>query len=152
MAEQGKVEVATMIRRRHRQRGQGLVETTMVALFMSILLLGILGFGRILSASVRLEAAAREGARQAGWGAGNAQIQERALRTLSQTGDAAHIPGTYWMKIEPLDEGARPFKTPVKVEIWWNYPVPVPLFNLFVHQRLLYANNTQVVTVSPQHQ
>lgn len=141
-----------MIRRRHRQRAQGLVETTIVALFMSILLLGILGFGRILSASVRLEAAAREGARQAGWGASNAEIQARALKTLSQTGDAAHIPGSYWMKIEPLSESARPFNTPVKVEIWWNYPVPVPLFNLFVRQRLLYANNTQVVTVSPRRQ
>jgi len=141
-----------MIRRRRRQRGQGLVETTIVALFMSILLLGIIGFGRILSASIRLEAAAREGARVAGWGMSNADIQAKALKTLSQTGNAADIPGSYWMKIDPLNEGSRGFNTAVKVEMWWNYPVPVPLFNLFVRQRLLYANNTQVVTVSPRRQ
>ncbi|MBI5832353.1 MAG: pilus assembly protein [Armatimonadetes bacterium] len=141
-----------MIRHRRRQSGQGLIETTFVALFMSILMLGILGFGRVLSASIRLEAAAREGARQAGWGASNAIVQSKALQTLSQTGNAANIPGSYWMKITPVTESARVFNSTVKVEMWWNYPVPVPLFNLFVRQRLLYANNTQVVTVNPVRQ
>ncbi len=141
-----------MIRQRRRQRGQGLVETTIVILFMSTLLLGIIGFGTILSASIRLEAAAREGARQGGWGANNADIQAKALRTLSKTGNATDIPGSYWMKITPTTETSRTFNTTVKVEMWWNYPVPVPLFSLFVRNRLLYANNTQVVTVSPQRQ
>jgi Flp pilus assembly protein TadG len=138
-----------MKRQRRRARGQGLVETAVVITFMVLLLLGIIGFGSVMAATVRLEAAAREGARQGAMGQSNATIQTMALQTLSQTGNAADVPGTYWMAITPTAQSSRTFNTQVKVEIWWNYPVPVPVFNFFSSSRLLYAYNVQSVTTNP---
>jgi Flp pilus assembly protein TadG len=126
-----------------------LVETAIISIFLVTLMLGVWGFGRILTASIRLESAAREGARAAGTGASNAQIQTQALQTLSATGNVADIPGSYWMQITPSNQAQRTFNTQCTVQMWWNYPVPVPLFNVIVNQRLLYAFNVQAVTVGP---
>jgi Flp pilus assembly protein TadG len=132
---------------RKRHRGQGLIETAIVIPFLVLLLVGIIGFGRLLTASIRLETAAREGARIGGMGGSNADMEAGALKALSQTGNPANIPGAYWMKITPMDQAARTFNTKVTVEIWWNCPVAIPLLSLFYRSRMLYANNIQVVTI-----
>ena len=137
-----------MVRARLKSRGQGLVETAIISMFLVTLLLGVWGFGRILTASIRLESATREAARAGGTGADNNTMTLHAAQTLSLTGNPTDIPGGYWLKITPSDQTLRTFDTQVTVEMWWNYPVPVPLFNLIVKQRLLYAKNVQSVTIN----
>lgn len=139
--------------RRRGQRGQGLIETAFCAVFLVLLLIGMLGMGRMYTASIRLASAAREGARAGAMGADNNGIQSAALKTLSNTGEAAGIPGTYWMQITPSDPNVRVFNTQLQVDIYWQYPIAVPMFNLVLTNKLLHAMNIQSVTAGiPQPQ
>ncbi len=135
------------MRRQHRRRGQAMIETTVVSMFLVILLLGIIGFGTILQASIRCETAAREGARIATTGGTNDSIATEVKKNLSRTGNVNDVPGAVAVGINPSDLAARTFNTTVKVEVWWRYPIPVPVFNLLVKERELYARKEMVVTV-----
>ena len=135
------------LRLRARKNGQAAIETTVVAFFLLILLLGVIGFGQILQASVRLETAAREGARVATNGGDNDQIRQEILRNLSKTGDVNDVPGAVAIGLDPDDIGQRVFNSEVTVEVWWRYPIPVALFNLLVKERELYARKRMVVTI-----
>lgn len=133
--------------RRRRHSGNAVVETAVIASFMLVLLLGVIVFGTIFQATIRLETAAREGARVGTTGGSNADIQEAVLKNLTRTGDVADVPGEAAVSIDPSDEAARVFNSTVSVEVWWKYPIPVPLFNLIVTDRMLYARKKMVVTV-----
>ncbi len=135
------------LRQRARRTGQAAIETTVVAGFLIILLLGVIGFGTILQASIRLETAAREGARVATTGGSNDDIRLEILRNLSRTGELTDVPGAVAIGINPVDAAARVFNSEVSVEIWWRYPIPVALFNLLVRERELYARKRMVMTV-----
>lgn len=135
------------LRQRARRHGQAAIETTVVAAFLIILLLGVIGFGTILQASIRLETAAREGARVATTGGTNDDIRLEVLRNLSRTGELNDVPGSVALGISPVEQTARVFNSEVTVEIWWRYPIPVALFNLLVKERELYARKRMVVTV-----
>ncbi|MBI2302930.1 MAG: pilus assembly protein [Armatimonadetes bacterium] len=133
-----------MLRRRS---GQALIETGVVAGFLVILLLGVTGFGNILQASIRCETAAREGCRRATTDGTNDEVRQGILANLSRTGDPADVPGQVAIGISPMDPAQRTFNTNVTVEVWWSYPVPVPVFNLMWKERMLYARKIMVVTV-----
>lgn len=130
-----------------RRRGQAMVETAVIAMFLVILLLGIIGFGNIMQASIRNETTCREGARVATTGGSNDDIRNAILTDLSKVGDPTKVEGEVAIAITPMDPAARTFNSNVTVEVWWNYPVPIPLFSLIVKQRMLYARKTMVVTV-----
>lgn len=135
------------LRLRSRRTGQAAVETTVVAMFLIILLLGVIGFGSILQASIQLETAAREGARVATTGGDNDEIRQEILRNLSRTGDVNDVPGAVAIGLDPSDIGARVFNSEVTIEIWWRYPIPVALFNLLVKEREIYARKRMIVTI-----
>ncbi|NUP99271.1 MAG: pilus assembly protein [Armatimonadetes bacterium] len=130
-----------------RRRGQALIETTMVSGFLVILVLGIIGLGSILQASVKLQSAAREGARVATMGGTNLDVRDAVLKNLTRSGNVADVRGPVAIGINPAEESARVFNTDVTVEVWWRYPIPVALFNLLVKERELYAWKTMIVTV-----
>lgn len=133
-------------KRRRRDRGQALIETSMVVIFLCFLLLGVIGFGTLIAASANIETAARDGARAASSGLGNSAIREAVLKTLSPTGVPTEVRGQVAIAINPSTEGLRTFKTPVTVEVWWQYNVPVPVFGLITRDRVLYARKTMLVT------
>lgn len=132
---------------RRRQRGNALIETAVVCMFAVTILLGILGFGRIMQADLKLKSAVREGARLATVGADNLDIRDAILKNLTATGDPAQVVGEVAIFLDPMDETARVFNSNVRVQVWWNYTVPVPLFSLIMNKRMLYAEETMVVTV-----
>lgn len=136
-----------MLTRRRRQRGQAFVETAICAGFLVILLLGCIGFGTIIQASIRCETAAREGARLGTTGGDNDAIRLGVLGNLSKGGDPNDVEGEVAIGITPPDPADRVFNSNVKVEVWWNYPVAIPLFSLFVHHRMIFARKEMVVTV-----
>lgn len=129
-----------------RRRGQALLETGLVLLFLSTLLLGVIGFGQLITASSTLETAARDGCREASAGHSNQAIRDAVLKAMSPQGDPTKVRGEVAIAINPDTEGLRTFKTEVTVEVWWRYPISVPLFNLIVRDRLLYAKKTMLVT------
>lgn len=135
------------LRFRTRRSGQAFVETTVVSMFLVILLLGVIGFGTILQASIRLETAAREGARIATSGGTNDDVRREILHNLSRTGSESDVPGAVAIGISPNNLADRVFNQEVSIEVWWRYPVPVALFNLLVKERELYARKRMVVTV-----
>ncbi|MCC7495636.1 MAG: pilus assembly protein [Fimbriimonadaceae bacterium] len=134
------------MRAARRRRGQAVLETTVVAMFLVILVLGIIGLGTILSASIRLETAAREGARIATEGGDNTNICNKVLLNLGRNNDVNQVPGTVAISIYPNDITQRTFNSQVKVEVWWKYPIPVAMFNILVKERMLYARKVMVVT------
>lgn len=135
------------MRRHIRHGGQAVIETTVIALFLVTLLLGVIGFGTILQASIRCETAAREGARVGTVGGDNDAIRNEVLKNLTRTGDVNDVPGEVAIGINPTDPAARVFNSEVAVEVWWKYPVSVPLFSLFVKDRMLYSRKRMVVTI-----
>ncbi len=130
-----------------RRRGQAIIETAVIAMFLVILLLGVIGFGTILQASIRVEVACREGARIITTGGTAIDARTEILKNLSRTGNPADAPGKIAIGITPMDDTLRTFNADATVEIWWNFPVPVPLFNLIVRERMLYARVVMPITV-----
>ena len=59
------------------RRGQSLVETALILPILLLILLGVLEFGRILSAWMTVTHASREGARVAALGGSKLQVEER---------------------------------------------------------------------------
>lgn len=136
----------TRLWRGARRRGQALLETSLVVIFLCFLLLGVIGFGTLIAASANIETAARDGARAASAGLGNDAIREAVLKTLSPTGQTNDVRGEVAIAINPATEGTRTFRTPVTVEVWWQYNVPVPVFGIITRDRVLYARKTMLVT------
>ena len=66
-------------RRKHRERGQSLVETAVVLPILLLLLAAIIDFGRAFDAYIILTNAAREGAR---FGATNPELTEEEVKAL----------------------------------------------------------------------
>ena len=133
---------------RRRQRGQAVVETAVIAMFLVILILGVIGFGTIFQATIRCQQACREGARVLTSGGLSSDAQQAIMRNLTKSGNVADVPGKVAIALNPMSDapGSRPFNSNVTVEIWWNYPLPVPLFNLIVRERMIYAKKVMAVT------
>lgn len=134
------------MRTRQRRRGQAFIETAVIAMFLVTLLLGVIGFGTILQATIRLETACREGARVITAGGTALDARTAILKNLARTGNPADVPGKVAIGITPMNDSARTFNSNATVEVWWDFPVPVPLFNLIVHDRMLYARKVMAVT------
>lgn len=66
-------------RRRHRSRGQGLVELALILPVMLLLLLGALDLGRVFYAQITINNAAREGALVASQGGTSAAVRAAAV-------------------------------------------------------------------------
>jgi hypothetical protein len=124
-----------------------MVETTVEAMFLIILLLGVIRLRQHPAGVDPLRDGGPRGARIATTGGTNENIATEVKRNLSRTGNVNDVPGAVAVGINPSDIAARTFNSTVKVEVWWRYPIPVPVFQPLVKERELYARKEMVVTV-----
>lgn len=123
---------------RHSQSGQAVLEFTVVFVFLLLVLVGIVGFGQLFNHSIMIQNAAREGAREGALGKADLQIKEAIRRTTSALDENR----LRW-KITPPD--GDPDRKPgelIKVEVWYDDHLPIPILSSMANPRTLYAQAT----------
>ncbi|MCF8563832.1 pilus assembly protein [Alicyclobacillus tolerans] len=113
-----------MARVRRGEDGQALVEFALVLPVLALFLMGIIDFGRILSADLTVSEAARDAARYASIGASNAQI------TQVVAADAATLGPSVTTEIQPA--GTRVSGSTVTVTVADMVSVFDPLLAAFL--------------------
>ncbi|MGE5507737.1 MAG: TadE/TadG family type IV pilus assembly protein [Chitinophagales bacterium] len=104
------------------QRGQAVVELSLVITVLLLLVLGLLAFGQIMHAYLSLTYASREGARAAALQHSDADVRSAVASALPPTIPQDEVTTT----ISPT-EGERPRGTPVTVELRYRIPIAIPL-------------------------
>lgn len=107
------------------RRGQSMVETALILPIILLILLGILEFGRILSAWMIITHASREGARVSSLGGTTMQVEER-VDAVSKTLDLTDIT----VIIAPSGTLAR--GDMVTVTVTYNIDLMTPLIGAIV--------------------
>lgn len=80
-------------RRRVPDRGAAAVEAALVLPLLLLLVFGIIDFGRMLNAQIKVTEAAREGARASSLAASSAAVQQRVYDVMGGPTDVAVGPG-----------------------------------------------------------
>lgn len=104
------------------EHGQAVVEMALVVSLLLLLLLGIFSFGQIMHTYLTVTYAAREGARAAALGLGDAAVGSAVQAALPPTLSSERLTIT----VTP-SEGSRPRGTPIKVEVAYPVDIEVPL-------------------------
>jgi len=95
----------------------------------------------VLSHSILVTNAAREGARHGALGQPDEQIVE-AIKRETTSLDQSQL----WWKITPPDDHPdRVQGQKIKVEVWYNDRLPVPLLNILLSPRTLYGRAIMVI-------
>lgn len=104
------------------ERGQAVVEMALVVSLLFLLLLGIFSFGQIMHTYLTVTYAAREGARAAALGQGDAAVASAVQVALPPTLSAERLT----ISVTP-SEGSRPRGTPIRVQVAYPVDIEVPL-------------------------
>lgn len=105
-------------------KGQSLVEFSILLPALLLLLMGILEFGLILNSYLTINNLAREGARLGIVSASNIEISE-LINNISPNLDKTKL----IINITPLEEGSRKSGDTIKVEVIYNYQVIIPIIS-----------------------
>lgn len=100
------------------EKGQAVVEFSLVISLLLLVLLGIYTFGNLMHASLVVTYAAREGARVAALGGTDAEVSSAVLAAVPPTLNQAVVTTT----VAPAP-GARPRGTPITVTV--SYPIDI---------------------------
>lgn len=104
------------------ERGQAIVELSLVITALLLMVLGLLVFGQIMHAYLSLTYASREGARVAALQRPDAEVRSTIARVMPPTIQQEELS----VLIDPT-EGQRPRGTAVAVELRYRIPIEVPL-------------------------
>ncbi|MGE5553692.1 MAG: TadE/TadG family type IV pilus assembly protein [Betaproteobacteria bacterium] len=104
------------------EKGQAVVELSLVMALLLLMLLGIITFGRLMNISLTLTYASREGARAAALFDNDETVTQTVLQVLPATIDPLQVQ----VNVSPA-QGSRPRGTPVTVTVSFPVQIQVPL-------------------------
>lgn len=104
------------------EKGQAVVELSLVMALLLLMLLGIITFGRLMNISLTLTYASREGARAAALFDNDETVTQTVLQVLPATIDPLQVQ----VNVSPA-QGSRPRGTPVTVTVSFPVQIEVPL-------------------------
>jgi Flp pilus assembly protein TadG len=104
------------------ERGQAVVELSLVLSLLLLIVLGILVLGQLMNISLTLTYASREGARAAALADDDQAVARAVLGALPATLD----PGLVQVAVNPA-QGGRPRATPVTVTVSYPVNIAIPL-------------------------
>ncbi len=116
------------------ERGQTVVEFALILPVLVLVLFGIAEFGRALSAYLTIQNAAREGARLAITGAGDADIEARVREKAEYLGGAGD-PAVLTVSVQP-DPASRQAGTDVTVSVYYRFRFIAPVISNITGQEV----------------
>lgn len=125
------------------QRGQAVVELALAMSVLMLLALGAIQFGVLFNLKLKVEHAAREGARFASIHA-LAEGSDAAIRqhTAASAPDLAPPIAPEQVSVEPTEDDGRAGNTPVRVRVEYPYTPDVPMIRLLLPQTLVIRGQT----------